>query len=82
MPRQDVTSENTGFFRKNQFKKPDDKTPDFRGDCNIDGKQLEMAGWIQTGSDGKNYLSLRFQVPRDQSPPPADPVTNDGFAGF
>ncbi len=82
MPRQDITTVNIGFFRKNDFKKPDDKTPDFRGDCNINGVQFEIGGWINKGDDGKKYFSLRFQVPHQQQPPPQEAQPAGDFAGF
>lgn len=74
----------TGFFRKNKYKDatdPNDKKPDYRGDACIhcpscqQAFQQEIAGWIDNRNPADQYLSLKFQVPRQKpqavAPPPA-----------
>lgn len=44
--------------------KGNDKAPSHRGECEIEGKKYEIAGWKGTSKTGKPYMSLKFQVPR------------------
>lgn len=37
-----------------------EKRPDYRGDCKIDGKVLEISAWIKDGAKGK-FMSLAFK---------------------
>jgi len=60
----------TGIISKNE-RKTDDKHPDIKGQCEIDGVQYWMDGWQKTrNSDGGKFYSLRFKR-KDAAAPPA-----------
>ena len=48
---------NRGVLFPEQEKKTD-KSPDYTGKINIDGKDLRLAGWKQQSANGKVFLSL------------------------
>ena len=37
------------------------KAPNIKGECTIEGKKYEIAGWRNTSKAGKTYYSLKFQ---------------------
>lgn len=53
----------TGALFKND-KGDNDKRPDYRGDCLIDGVTYKIAAWLKDGNKGK-FMSLRFEVKDD-----------------
>ena len=57
-----------GTLFKNE--KQNDKQPDYRGQCKIDGRLLDMAGWLKQGKKVK-YMFLVITPPREQAPAPA-----------
>ena len=51
---------NTGLISKND-KKTTDKHPDIKGQCDIDGVQFWVAGWLKKRNDGTgSFYSLKF----------------------
>ena len=51
----------TGLISKNE-RKTDEKHPDIKGQCEIDGVQYWVDGWQKTrNSDGGKFYSLRFK---------------------
>lgn len=51
----------TGLISKNE-RKTDDKHPDIKGQCEIDGVQYWVDGWAKTRNiDGGKFYSLRFK---------------------
>ena len=51
----------TGIISKNE-RKTDEKHPDIKGQCEIDGVQYWVDGWQKTrNSDGGKFYSLRFK---------------------
>ena len=58
--------ENTGSIFKNDYKKDNPKAPDYKGKCNIDGKDLEMAMWLSETKKGTKYFSVRFSEAWEQ----------------
>lgn len=51
----------TGIISKNE-RKTDDKHPDIKGQCEIDGVQYWVDGWQKKrNSDGGKFYSLRFK---------------------
>lgn len=76
----------TGIVSKND-RKTDDKHPDIKGQCEIDGVQYWLDGWAKTRkSDGGKFYSLRFKRKDAAAPKPAAakpasvPATASGFA--
>lgn len=56
----------SGIFSRNDYKK-EDKHPDYKGDCVIEGKKMKIAGWIRDRKDGSGkYMSLKFEVMEDK----------------
>lgn len=56
--------DNSGALFKND-KGDNDKRPDYRGDCLIDGTKYEIAAWIKDGRKGK-FMSLSFKVAEER----------------
>ena len=55
------TRNNTGAIFKNDNKKAENH-PDYKGKVNVNGKEMEVAGWIKEGKNG-TYISLSFKEP-------------------
>ena len=65
----------TGILSKND-RKTEDKHPDVRGQCEIDGTQYWVAGWRKERKDGSgSFYSLRFEPKEEQRATPAKPGT-------
>lgn len=54
--------DNSGAIFKNDYK-TEDKHPDYKGTCMIDGKQKEIGVWLNETQQGKKYFSLKFSEP-------------------
>ena len=72
---------NTGAFFKNE--KKEGKQPDYRGNINVGGKMMDIAGWVTTSQGGKKYISLKIQEPFKKDgdtpiPPAPTPKDADG----
>lgn len=67
----------TGALFKND-RKENDKHPDYRGNCEIDGKKLFVSGWLRKSRAGETFMSLRFTKPeRPQRATPAPKAVAD-----
>ncbi len=55
-----VEKENTGMIFKNS--KTNDNQPDYKGQVNIFGEQMDVALWVKQGAKGK-YFSAKFSEP-------------------
>lgn len=55
------TKLNTGVLFKNN--KKSESHPDMKGKININGKELEIAGWSKKDKNGNVYLSLKVSEP-------------------
>jgi len=63
----------TGIISRNETK-IDEKHPDIKGQCEIDGVQYWVDGWARTRkSDGGKFYSLKFK-PKESKP--SKPVSN------
>jgi len=82
----------SGIVSKND-RKTDEKHPDIKGQCEIDGVQYWMDGWQQTrNSDGGKFYSIKFKrkdgaqatPPRPAAPraAPARPPAAPAPSGF
>ena len=48
-------------------RKDKDTHPDYRGDvCLPDGTVMSIAGWLKSGRDGRKFISLKIEEPRDK----------------
>lgn len=62
-----------GVLFKND-RKENDKHPDYKGQCEIDGAEYWLSAWIKMGAKGK-FMSLSFTAKEQpKNPPPREPV--------
>lgn len=58
--------DNTGRLFKNPDYTEGSKRPQYKGQCNIDGKELNIAAWVKTSKNGKPYFYISFEKPGEQ----------------
>ena len=60
---------NSGSLFKNQYKTKDNH-PDYKGDGIVNGKEVELAGWINKKHNGEEYIGITFEdkKPKDDKP--------------
>jgi uncharacterized protein (DUF736 family) len=68
-----IEYENKGILFKNDYKKDNEKAPDYKGKINVEGKEFELAAWVREGNKGK-FMSLSVSEPYDGGN--RDPVGN------
>jgi hypothetical protein len=69
---------NTGIISKND-KKDTDKHPDIKGQCEVDGVEYWVAGWVKERKDGTGkFYSLKFE-PKEEQKKAAKPAKNTSF---
>ena len=56
---------NKGILFKNDYKKGNEKAPDYKGKINVDGKELELAAWVRKGDRG-SFMSLSVSEPYEK----------------
>lgn len=64
---------NKGVIFKN-YKKGNEKAPDYKGNINIEGKEYEIACWIREGKNGKFFSTS--QQPKKVKQVTAESVNN------
>ena len=57
---------NTGVLFRNETANEENKQPYMTGKLNVEGKDLQIAGWMQESKSGKKFLSLKVQEPKPQ----------------
>jgi hypothetical protein len=62
---------NRGALFKND-NKSGESDPDYKGEINIDGRELWLSAWIKTSKKGTKFMSLSVK-PKDDKPK-ADPI--------
>ena len=67
---------NSGALFKNG-RKETDRHPDYRGDANINGKDVWVAAWIKESKNGKKFMSLSFTEKDEQKQKPV--LDNDNI---
>ena len=50
----------SGALFKND-KEGNDKRPDYRGDCFINGVEYQIGAWLKTSNSGTKFMSLKFE---------------------
>jgi len=48
--------------------KKEGQQPDYQGNCEIEGKEYWISGWVKDSKDGKKYMRLQFK-PKDSGAP-------------
>jgi uncharacterized protein (DUF736 family) len=56
------TKTNSGAMFKNDRKEKETQ-PDFKGKVNVNGMEMEIAGWKRQSQNGTAYISLVFKEP-------------------
>lgn len=79
MAEQSYDNELRGVLFRND-KKEDEKHPDYRGQCQVEGIEYWVDGWINAAKkDGRKFMALRLRA-KDQQPTRtagATPVADD-----
>ena len=57
---------NRGVLFRNESANDKNKQPYMTGKLNVEGKELQIAGWMQESKSGKKFLSLKVQEPQSQ----------------
>ena len=55
---------NKGVLFRNETATPENKQPYMTGKCEVNGKEMQVAGWMKESKAGKKFLSLKFQEPQ------------------
>ena len=56
---------NKGVLFRNETSTPENKQPYFSGSCEVNGKKMQLAGWMkESEATGKKFFSLKFQEPQ------------------
>ena len=55
---------NTGVLFRNETATPENKQPYMTGKCEVNAKEMQLAGWMKESKAGKKFLSLKFQEPQ------------------
>ena len=55
---------NTGVLFRNETANEENKQPYMTGKLNVEGKELQIAGWMRESKGGKKFLSLKVQEPQ------------------
>ena len=57
---------NRGVLFRNESANDENKQPYMTGKLNVEGKELQIAGWMKESKAGRKFLSLKVQEPRPQ----------------
>lgn len=66
----------TGSMFQNTNKKSE-SAPDYKGELNLDGKIIRLAGWITTSKNGSQYLKLKKDDYTPSNAATAAPAASD-----
>jgi uncharacterized protein (DUF736 family) len=72
---------NTGAIFKND-KKGNEKSPDYKGSINVDGKDLEIALWVKDSQKGEKFFSAKIQPKFEKSENKTVPAGKDDDLPF
>jgi|TARA_R100001594_G_scaffold133_3_gene623 uncharacterized protein (DUF736 family) len=56
--------ENSGSIFRND-KEGKEARPDYTGTAKVDGVDYRVASWVNTTQEGKEYLSLKFELQKE-----------------
>lgn len=60
--------DNGGNLRINRYKRQGSKEPDLRGEVQVNGVMMEIAGWERRDRNNSVFWSLKFSPPRERAP--------------
>ena len=72
-----MNNDNRGSISKNK-RKEQDKHPDYRGSCTIEGKQYWISAWIKQ-KDGESFLSMNYQAKEEQAAKPQQAKSKSSY---
>ncbi len=72
-------NEKSGALFKNN-RKEKDTHPEYKGSCQIEGKELWISAWLKKSRTGETFMSLAFQPKEEQVKP--EPSEDLGDAPF
>lgn len=55
----------SGALFKND-KEGNDKRPDYKGDCMINGVEYQIGAWLKVSAKGTKFMSLKFEAKQRQ----------------
>ena len=53
--------DSAALFKNDKGNNP--KRPDYRGKASVNGKDYQIAAWVNDTKDGEKYLSIKFDSP-------------------
>jgi uncharacterized protein (DUF736 family) len=62
--------------------KKTEKSPDFTGTLNVEGKEYRLSAWKKTSKAGKKFLSVSISEPQSKDGAPAKQVSKDDDWGI
>ena len=79
----DYDDTNRGVLFKN-FRKENDRHPDYRGKINVDGVEKEISAWIKESKKGDKFMSIAVSEPynggnKQATKPAPQPAPADEF---
>jgi uncharacterized protein (DUF736 family) len=57
--------------------KKTEKSPDFTGKLNVEGKEYRLSAWKKTSKTGKKFLSVSISEPQSQGSNQSKPAAKD-----
>ena len=57
--------------------KQSEKSPDFSGSLNVEGKEYRISGWKKISRAGKKFISVAISEPQSRESAPAKQVSKD-----
>lgn len=63
-----------GALFKND-KEGNDKRPDYKGDCMINGEEYQIGAWLKVSGKGTKFMSLKFEAKKRQDVSSEVPTT-------
>ena len=84
---EDYDNRNTGVLFKNDYKKDNEKAPDYKGTfVDADNVEKDLAAWVRKTNAGKMLLSIKvsdkFVKAEDNQATPATPAFEDDSVPF
>ena len=70
-------NEKTGALFKNDRATEQNKQPQYRGNCQIEGKEYSISSWIKKSKKGVTFMGLKFEEKDSQSSAPSSAVADD-----
>lgn len=70
-------NEKSGVLFKNDRATEENKQPQYRGNCQIGGKEYSISSWIKKSKKGVTFMSLKFEEKNSQSSAPSSAVADD-----